>query len=101
MRCKDGQKHESTVGYTHTYLRYQQQLAASLRIGETSCRFPKILEQIKTKSIFKKNQISMLGKVLYHYIPVVCNTVGRIQSFLWRIDDALFLVCYHDPMTLR
>lgn len=32
----------------------------------------------------------MLGKVLYHYIPVVCNTVGRIQSFLWRIDDALF-----------
>lgn len=46
----------------------------------------------------------MLGKVLYHYIAVVCNTVDRnhrIQSFLWRIDDGLLMVCYRDLMTLR
>lgn len=102
MQCKDGQKHESAV-WIHQLVSKVSSTAVSPRkpsvgIHETSCRFPKILDQTK---ICEEIQKRMLGKVLFHYIAVVCNTVDRIQSFLWRIDDGLLMVCYRDLMTLR
>lgn len=97
MQCKDGQKHESAV-WIHQLVSKVSSTAASPRkpsvgIHESSCRFAKILDQIK---ICEEIQKRMLDKVLFHYIAVVCNT-----SFLWRIDDGLLMVCYRDLMTLR
>lgn len=102
MQCKDGQKHESAV-WIHQLVSKVSSTAVyprkpSVGIHESSCRFAKILDQIK---ICEEIQKRMLGKVLFHYIAVVCNTVDRIQSFLWRIDDGLLMVCYRDLMTLR
>lgn len=60
MQCKDGQKHESAV-WIHQLVSKVLSKAASPRkpsdgIDETSCRFPKILDQIKIcEEIQKRN----------------------------------------------